>query len=107
MSKETFDWIDKISQKDWDKLNSNERTITIKGEDISTDLEDYKPPFNIKILEITDRMAIVKFSIGNFDYIKNIAMEYGKYYLFGRWGIHINNPDKKNKDCIFKIREEQ
>lgn len=107
MSKETFDWIENVLQEQWNKLSKNERIITIKGEDMTFDIKDYKSPFNIKILEMTDHIAIVKFSIGNFDYFKNVAIESGKYCKFGRWGLYINSLDKKNNICIIKIREEQ
>lgn len=103
MIKETFDWLENISQQDWEGLE-NQRILTINGIGTKSDLDTYKPPFDIKILEIQGVIAIVRFSIGNFDFTKNIAMIMGDYYQFGPWGILMQNIDEKNKECIIKIR---
>lgn len=103
---ENFYCLDIISRNEWNNLNPNERTITIKGDEIFTDLKDYKPPFDIKIIDIRERIGVFKFCIGNCIYQgKSFAMEMGELYKFSRWGISMNNLDEKNKGCIIKIRE--
>lgn len=79
MSNEIFDWLENISQQDCDGLE-NQRILTMNGIEIKSDLYTYKPPFDIKILEIQCSIVIVRFSIGNFDYTKNIAMLLGGHY---------------------------
>lgn len=101
-----YDYLDKITRDEWNKLNPNERIITIKGDETSFDLKDYNPPFDIKIIDIRERTGIFKFLIGNCCYRgKNYAMEMGELYKLDRWGISMNNLDEKNKGCKFKIRE--
>ncbi len=101
-----YDYLPRISRKEWDSLNPNERTITIKEGNTLSDLKDYKPPFDIKIIDMKERTGIFKFIIGNYCYMgKNFSMEMGGLYKIDRWGIIMNNIDDKNKGCIFKIRE--
>ncbi len=99
-NKESFDWAQQIGEEQWLEIKKKykEKIIDIIGNEIIGDLSYKDIPFSIKILETTNHVTIMKFCIGDYNYIKNVALEWGKKYIFGRYCICVlKSGDNNNK----------